>query len=64
MKTAIINQRALYMSDANKEKIKKDNKDKRSGTDRRKFQYTACIPERRTGEDRRRQLVRERGFER
>ena len=52
------------MSDADKEKIKKDNKDKRSGTDRRKFQYTACIPERRTGEDRRRQLVREREFER
>ena len=51
------------MSDVNKEKVKKNRKDKRSGTDRRIFQYTACIPERRTGEDRRGQLVRERGFE-
>ena len=41
------------MSDADKDKTKKDKTDKRSGTDRRKFQYTACIPERRTGNDRR-----------
>ena len=52
------------MNDANKEKVKKDRRDKRSGTDRRKFHYTACIPERRTGEDRRGRLARVRGFER
>ena len=31
-----------------------DNGGTRSGTDRRKFQYTAYIPERRSGRDRRR----------
>ena len=42
------------MSGTDKEKAKKDNKtDNRSGTERRKFHYTACIPERRTGMDRR-----------
>jgi hypothetical protein len=30
-----------------------DNGGTRSGTDRRKFQYTACIPEKRSGRDRR-----------
>ncbi len=49
------------MSDADNEKAKKDRKDTRSGTDRRKFQYTACIPERRTGKDRRSPIVRRRG---
>ena len=48
------------MSDADKEKSKKDRKDTRSGTDRRKFHYTACIPERRTGQDRRGLIKRER----
>ena len=41
------------MSDTDKEKAKKDKRDTRSGMDRRKFHYTACIPERRTGKDRR-----------
>ena len=31
----------------------KDNGGTRSGTDRRKFQYTAYIPERRSGKNRR-----------
>jgi hypothetical protein len=37
---------------ADQEKVKKDSSDTRSGTDRRTFDYTACIPERRTGKDR------------
>ena len=41
------------MSDTDKEKAKKDKRDTRSGMDRRKFHYTACIPERRTGKERR-----------
>lgn len=49
------------MNDANKEKVKKDRKENRSGIDRRKFHYTACIPERRTGEDRRGLTPREEG---
>ena len=47
------------MSDADKEKAK-DNRDTRSGTDRRKFHYTACIPERRSGKDRRSPIARRR----
>jgi hypothetical protein len=30
-----------------------DNKDRRFGTDRREFSYTAYLPERRSGKDRR-----------
>ena len=42
------------MSDADKEKVKKNSRtDTRSGTERRQFHYTACIPERRNGMDRR-----------
>ena len=42
------------MIDADKEKVKKTReKDNRLGTERRKFHYTACIPERRSGKDRR-----------
>ena len=41
------------MNAADKEKAKKDKKDDRSGIERRQFHYTACIPERRTGKDRR-----------
>ena len=49
------------MSAANKEKAKKERKEPRSGTDRRKFHYTACIPERRTGKDRRSPKHEEKG---
>ena len=47
-----------------------DNGGTRSGTDRRKFQYTACIPEKRSGRDRRKgfdrrsPIARRRGSER
>jgi hypothetical protein len=41
------------MSNANKDKAIKDRRVTRLGTDRRKFQYSAFIPERRTGKDRR-----------
>ncbi len=36
----------------------KDNGGTRSGTDRRKFRYSAYIPERRSGRDRRREFDR------
>ncbi|MBW2470339.1 MAG: hypothetical protein JRE62_13625 [Deltaproteobacteria bacterium] len=47
-----------------------DNGGTRLGIDRRKFEYTACVPEQRTGMDRRKGLdrrssmARRRGFER
>ena len=34
----------------------KDNEESRTGLERRQFYYTAYIPERRSGEDRRRSL--------
>jgi hypothetical protein len=37
-----------------------DNSGRRSGTDRRKFSYSAHIPELRSGEDRRKDLDRRR----
>jgi hypothetical protein len=49
---------------ADQEKVKRDSSDTRSGTDRRTFDYTACIPERRTGKDRRSPIVRRRESER
>ena len=49
------------MVDANKEKAKRDRRDTRLETDRRKFHYTAYIPERRTGKDRRSLITRRRG---
>ncbi len=52
------------MSAADKEKAKKDKRDTRSGTERRKFHYTACIPERRTGKERRSPIARRRRSER
>jgi hypothetical protein len=52
------------MGDSNKEKAKTDRRDIRSGTDRRKFQYSACIPERRTGKDRRNPIEPRKGIER
>lgn len=33
---------------------KKDHDNRRTGIDRREFSYTACLPERRSGKDRRR----------
>ena len=48
----------------------KDNGGTRSGTDRRKFQYTAHIPEKRAGRDRRKgfdrrsQIAQKRGTDR
>lgn len=36
----------------------RDNGGTRSGTDRRRFQYTACIPERRSGMERRKRFDR------
>jgi hypothetical protein len=41
------------MSNADKGKALKDRGGTRSGGDRRKFQYTAYIPEKRSGRDRR-----------
>ena len=53
------------MNDVNKEKAKKDSRiDTRSGTERRQFQYTAYIPERRTGQDRRGLIERIKASER
>jgi hypothetical protein len=58
------------MSKADKGKATKDRGGTRSGTDRRKFQYTACIPEKRSGRDRRIRIdrrspiARKRGSER
>jgi hypothetical protein len=52
------------MRDADTEKAKKDKRDARSGMDRRQFHYTACIPERRTGLDRRGLIERMRKRER
>jgi hypothetical protein len=52
------------MSDTNKEKAIKDKMDMRSGIDRRKFEYSACIPERRAGKDRRIPIAQENGPER
>jgi len=58
------------MSKADKGKATKDRGGTRSGTDRRKFQYTACIPEKRSGSDRRIRIdrrspiARKRGSER
>ena len=58
------------MNDKQTELIMADNGGTRSGTDRRKFQYTAYIPERRSGKDRRRgfdrrsSIARRRGIER
>jgi hypothetical protein len=48
----------------------KDNADGRSGIERRKFSYTAFIPERRSGKDRRKgfdrrsSISRRRGYDR
>ena len=42
------------MIKADKELQRKDRGDTRSGVDRRKFKYTAYIPEKRMGNDRRR----------
>ena len=41
-----------------------DNGGTRSGTDRRKFHYTACIPEERSGMDRRKGFDRRSGITR
>jgi hypothetical protein len=41
-----------------------DNGDRRSGIERRQFQYTSHIPERRSGHDRRSGLDRRSGFDR
>ena len=54
----------------NKELDMDDNGGTRTGTDRRKFQYTAYIPEKRSGRDRRKgfdrrsSIARRRGTER
>jgi hypothetical protein len=58
------------MNDKERELKMADNGGTRSGTERRKFEYTAYIPERRSGRDRRKgfdrrsSLSRRRGFER
>ena len=58
------------ISNTDKELKMDDNGGTRSGTDRRKFKYTAYIPERRSGRDRRKmfdrrsQAMRRRGAER
>ena len=58
------------ISNTDKEIKMDDNGGTRSGTDRRKFKYTAYIPERRSGRDRRKmfdrrsQAMRRRGAER
>jgi hypothetical protein len=36
----------------------KDRNDRRTGIERRQFDYTACIPDRRSGIDRRREINR------
>ena len=46
------------MNNADKELKMTDNGGTRSGTDRRKFQYTAYIPEKRSGRDRRKRFDR------
>ena len=58
------------MNNADRELKMTDNGGTRSRTDRRKFQYTAYIPERRSGRDRRKgfdrrsPIARKRGSER
>ena len=58
------------MNDTERELKMADKGGTRSGTDRRKFQYTAYIPERRSGKDRRKgfdrrsSIARRRGIER
>jgi hypothetical protein len=46
--------RVHSVNDDDRELNMADNGGTRFGTDRRKFQYTACIPEKRSGRERRR----------
>lgn len=48
----------FFRCDLNKRQKIADNGGTRAGTDRRKFQYTVYIPERRSGRDRRKGLDR------
>jgi len=46
------------------DEVIKDNGESRIGLERRQFSYTAYIPERRSGEDRRKSLERRRAINR
>ena len=50
----------LPMGNSDLEELALEDKDLRSGNERRKFSYTAHIPERRSGKDRRRDYIESR----